>query len=109
MITINNITEETGVTGIFAKDFGYLDIYPNPASDKIQLVLENLNLREFRITLTDLTGRLMLSQDFEGVAALREQVEIDINHLDQGVYILNLYDIANLKTAIRSARLLVNR
>ena len=109
MITINNITEEAGVTGIFAKDFGYLEIYPNPAGDKIQLVLENLNLRDFRITLTDLTGRVMFSENIEGVAALREQVEMDINHLNQGVYILNIFDMANLKTAVKSARLLVNR
>ena len=108
-ITVNNLTEEGGVTGIFAKDYGYLEIYPNPATDKIQLVLENLNLRNFRVTLTDLTGRVMFSENIEGAAALREQVEIDIQNLDQGVYILNLYDMANLKTAVKSARLLVNR
>jgi hypothetical protein len=61
-------------------------MYPNPASDYIQLSLpEKLNNKV--ITIYNLYGKMMMQYKLD---ATTEESLIDINQLPKGIYILNL-------------------
>jgi len=57
------------------------NIYPNPASSK--LFIENMYLKNSSYVITDVSGREILKDKL--------QSEINIEDLQQGIYIINLY------------------
>jgi len=108
-ITVTNITEEAGITGIISNDPKTLVIYPNPTADRLNIMLDDLDMGAYRLSITNLTGKVIASKEFDKIPAFQSQITIDVSNLYNGIYILNLYDVTNLKAAVRSARLLVNR
>ncbi|MFZ4799865.1 MAG: T9SS type A sorting domain-containing protein [Bacteroidia bacterium] len=59
-----------------------INIYPNPASSK--LFIENLNLKNSSYVITDISGREIKKDNL--------QTEINIEDLQQGMYIISLYN-----------------
>ena len=60
-------------------------VYPNPTNSRL-FVKTAKNYGEVTMTLTDINGRQVLSKKVE----LFNEVELDINRLQSGIYILNI-------------------
>lgn len=60
--------------------FNELKVYPNPTNDL--LIIENLS-GPTKISLTDLTGKLVLKQEINS-----EKTTINLNHVNSGIYLL---------------------
>lgn len=70
-----------GVTDL--NDNSGISVYPNPASDILNVISAKGNVESF--TLTDTAGRIVLSNKLNA-----QSNKINIGHLPNGVYILNL-------------------
>ena len=55
-----------------------LRIYPNPASDFINIEMLNTNLKDFSFSITDLSGKLLIRSE--------NSKKIDISKLSSGIY-----------------------
>lgn len=62
-----------------------IDIYPNPATDYIELRLEELNGQEVSISITDINGRVHLIKEKAPISE-----KIDLKNIPQGIYVLIL-------------------
>lgn len=63
-----------------------IDIYPNPTNEKIHInITKDITLQNATVSIMDISGRLVLSD-----IALEYNNTIPLNHLPQGVYILNI-------------------
>jgi Flp pilus assembly pilin Flp len=60
-----------------------ISIYPNPSTDKIYFKFENNNIR--RITIFDLTGKLIIQKTF-----VRQNETIDLSDFDSGIYTIEI-------------------
>jgi hypothetical protein len=69
--------DENGLTNV--------SLYPNPSSDRITVSFEMIDKSDIEILITDATGRIILTQDVKNGIG-ENQVEININNLQQGVY-----------------------
>jgi hypothetical protein len=63
-----------------------VNIYPNPSSELINITTSNLT-GEGQITLTDLTGRLVLTSN---ISLDKNQTSVDVSKLNQGIYLLKI-------------------
>jgi hypothetical protein len=66
---------------------GKIDIYPNPANGAIQLRSSNLGISQ--VDVYDIAGRLMLQRNYG--ADVGKQVQMDIQNLQSGVYIVQIH------------------
>lgn len=57
-------------------------IFPNPASNELNVNVDGID--EYRVTITDLTGKV--------VSTFRNQTVVDIAHLHNGLYLVNIQD-----------------
>ena len=55
-----------------------LRIYPNPASDFINIEMLNTNLKDFSFSITDLSGKLLIRSE--------NSKKIDVSKLSKGIY-----------------------
>ena len=76
-------TEDVENHEIVAKD---MNVYPNPASNFINVISENANEL---ITISDLSGKVVYSE-----RAIEKQSSIDISQLSAGMYIVRIGDKA---------------
>jgi len=60
-------------------------VYPNPTNNRL-FIKTNKNYGQVTLSLTDINGRQVLSKKVE----LFNQVELDLNQLQSGIYILNI-------------------
>ena len=63
-----------------------VNIYPNPTSELINITTTDL-IGEGQITLTDLTGRLVLTSN---INLDKNQTSVDVSKLNQGIYFLKV-------------------
>lgn len=61
-----------------------LELFPNPASEQLNLRLSGTVLTDYRIILTDATGKLVASESYEPT--------IDVSALAPGIYFVHLLD-----------------
>jgi hypothetical protein len=75
-------------TGIFDRkgSMELMSVYPNPAQDHVYLSLGKPAEDRGLITVTDLSGRLVMEADVEPGHSIRQ---LDISGLSEGVYLLN--------------------
>lgn len=74
------------------KEFSFnnsVQVYPNPVSQKINIVIGAYNDLKLQVTLTDVTGKLIMDKNVESVGKGRFQINIEDKNL-QGMYILNV-------------------
>ncbi|HPB19550.1 MAG TPA: T9SS type A sorting domain-containing protein, partial [Bacteroidales bacterium] len=63
------------------------DIYPNPATDYINIQLENSNVNSFILNIYDILGNLILN---ESVNNFQNVYILNISNYNRGTYILNI-------------------
>ena len=65
-----------------------IDVYPNPAS---QVVFADISLEassDVTVQVVDVTGKLMLTQNFSNVQS--DKLQINIDALADGIYVMNV-------------------
>lgn len=74
-----------------------IEVFPNPAVDRLNLSFELGTQSEMIATVYDVTGKIMLQEQFGelGIGMIRKS--IDIQNIDQGYYILEIKTNANTK------------
>ncbi|MEP7169686.1 MAG: T9SS type A sorting domain-containing protein [Bacteroidota bacterium] len=65
------------------------NVYPNPAHDKIKVSFDTKENSVFNIKLTDISGRMLLSENHEGNEGINTY-ELDLSHFSKGVYVLEV-------------------
>ncbi|MFK7947918.1 MAG: T9SS type A sorting domain-containing protein [Saprospiraceae bacterium] len=68
---------------------GDVKVYPNPAQDNLTIDFTTSADEDVIITVTDMTGRVLISQN-RNVAQGENQLNIDLTNLPQGNYFLQL-------------------
>lgn len=61
-------------------------IFPNPASDQIQIILETPDQSESTLLLLDVNGKIVVPAQ----KIIHNQLTLPVNHLPKGVYLLRL-------------------
>ena len=76
--------------GIVSNEEYILNVYPNPVSEKIKVVLPE-SVRSYRYKVYDIYGRVILENEL-GIAGPEEVKEIEATRLSGGLYILKIYN-----------------
>ncbi|OFX18535.1 MAG: hypothetical protein A2033_02415 [Bacteroidetes bacterium GWA2_31_9] len=77
------------------------EVYPNPASNVLQITSEELQIKNCKLKMYDLFGREVLETSITG-----QNQTIDISQVQQGVYV---YKIEDNKGVVKSGKLVVMR
>ena len=67
-----------------------MDIYPNPATDKLKVLIKANNLSNYQLTIRNSLGQLVFKENYERGNKNRVE-EINVSHLPKGVYFLNFW------------------
>jgi hypothetical protein len=66
-----------------------LSMYPNPATDKVTLLLDYPQNHVMNIELVNLSGQVVHREQVSLFSGINQKI-IDVNHLQSGIYLLNL-------------------
>ncbi len=82
-------TATTDVSVKELKDQGNMTVYPNPANSVIHLkIINRAALTAYTIRITNILGKEILNENYKE--------ELDISHLEKGIYFLSLYQNGTL-------------
>lgn len=73
----------TGTAETAERELG-MDVYPNPAHDRVTVALEG-NPHGLTLTMTDLAGKIVLQKAVSGIQSI-----LDLKGVRAGIYVLNL-------------------
>ncbi len=73
------------------REFALLGAYPIPVNDRLMVTYSAKEAAPVTLTLTDVTGRVVLTDQFNAEAGL-QQHGVDVSHLARGTYMLKLSD-----------------
>ena len=72
-----------------------LNIYPNPASEFIRIQTGDLKTEDVQLRLTDITGKVVLNQQFNR----SRELQLDVSEQTPGVYFVNILGAEAVYTA----------
>lgn len=73
--------------GIAEEDVSGITIYPNPTDDYVTIEFDTPS-EEYSITITDISGRIVLSEAFSGVTN-NKSITLSVSDLEAGRYLLS--------------------
>jgi len=76
-----------------------LEVYPNPARNQVNVALNLNNRSDVKITVRDLSGRLVKTLSAKAVPAGTESLSLDVSSLKAGTYIVSLINGTESRTA----------
>lgn len=85
------LSEETNVTIVNSLEARFIEswsIQPNPVETTALLQIQLKEPKAFQVTLRDLSGKNLWNQSYQ--ALLQEQVELPMNDLPNGIYLVEL-------------------
>jgi hypothetical protein len=68
---------------------GKVNVYPNPASDRLNVTFNSKEDFEVDINITDITGRQIMQKNYAAKQGINKII-YDLNGLGQGIYFLNM-------------------
>ena len=79
-------------TGITAnnKNFSNVAVFPNPATDFINLSVESINIDNLTVEIISVNGQILYSKEFLNTSNIINQ-NIDLSNLERGIYFLHVY------------------
>ncbi|MEI6184700.1 MAG: GEVED domain-containing protein, partial [Bacteroidota bacterium] len=95
-----SISEIVMIKGEKINKIEFTEIYPNPAKDKLSLILTSPGTQNLNIVLTDVSGRIIKEEKLlanEG----NNQLSINVSSLQSGTYIIKAYCNNGCETAIQ--------
>lgn len=96
----NTINLDCPTNSLFENEIESANVYPNPASDKVNFDFGNNTIES--LTITDMNGRVV-----ESVHGANTFVTVDLNGLENGVYFYNAVD--NAGNVISTNKFVVNK
>ncbi len=81
--TLNGRQTYSQTLTVIGVNTGQLVLIPNPATGNVRVLLTNMQLYNTAISITDLSGRLVLSRNLNS-----GQFELDISNLPMGVFVV---------------------
>jgi len=82
-----------------------LEVYPNPAQNQVSVGLNLTNRSDVKITVRDLSGRLVKTLSAKSLPAGTKSLNMDVSTLKTGTYIVNLM----VENESRTAKLIVTK
>ena len=70
-------------------NFEISDIYPNPAKEKVNIVVSSFAERKANFIITDLTGKVVLQQN-QQIMNGENNIQLNVNNLTAGTYLLKV-------------------
>jgi len=67
-----------------------VDVYPNPASDHINVKMFGSDARKFRIEIINIAGTIVSSVTLDFITSYNIEQQIDISHLTFGFYFVRV-------------------
>jgi hypothetical protein len=74
---------------LFANKAGLLNVYPNPAKDKISISWDQLGSEDVKLNIIDMSGKIIYMNIFRA-SNFNAPVNIDIKNIKSGIYIIEL-------------------
>ncbi|NEW84327.1 MAG: T9SS type A sorting domain-containing protein [Mariniphaga sp.] len=99
-VIITDVTNPTITSQLLAEMKPVLKIFPNPVSDKLTFETINYSGGKIRISLFDINGRLVLEKYQQNISDLKMTHEMNVSHLNQGVYLLKVNYANEQKTGM---------
>jgi hypothetical protein len=90
--SITAITSSIETTANMSKD---ISIFPNPAKDKINVVLANVSSKNLRWEILDIAGSKLKTGTVANVSK-GSSIEIPVDNLNNGIYQLRFSDHSNI-------------
>ena len=75
-----------------------LDIYPNPATEVVNVELNLTSRSDVEIYILDLNGKMVKQVKYDKLSANTESVELRIGNLPRGAYVINMVAGKSVKT-----------
>ena len=72
-----------------------INLYPNPATDKLTIALESNN-RKIEVTIADITGKIIYST----IASETQKIEVNTKNFAEGIYIVQIQTGEFIETKI---------
>lgn len=69
---------------------GLAEVYPNPATDRLNVEIDIADSSEMRLEIFDLVGRRVFDRSFEMVVPGRRVEEVAVDRLSSGVYLVRV-------------------
>ncbi len=67
-----------------------LDVFPNPAVDQFSISMDLIQAENVSIDLTDITGKVIYTEDFGNLSSGQITKTVDVNNLESGIYMANI-------------------
>jgi subtilisin family serine protease len=98
-LEITVTVEKQLILGIEDELNSNVSVYPNPATDKIQLTWKNTWADEVILEITSITGAHIKTYEYSEIAK-GSMIEMDVSYLDNGIYVFKITD-KNQTTLLR--------
>jgi hypothetical protein len=82
---------------------GKVEVYPNPASLRMNISFVSLEAFNLALTISDISGRKMMHESYHAQVGAND-IDVDVSDYDKGIYIINLRTeagVLNQKLIIR--------
>ena len=86
------VTDGVGIIDI--EGVKNLKIYPNPSTGIVNLDAEFDNANDIKLSITDISGRIVFNKDIDNTTFVKEQIDLSSNN--KGIYFINI--LVNNKT-----------
>jgi Secretion system C-terminal sorting domain len=90
-VYVTNVPKSTGKAGGIRQDISdgdlNLQVFPNPTSADLNLMLNTLEGEEYSVRITDITGKLLFSAPIKFKAGA---AKIDVSHYAKATYFITL-------------------
>jgi hypothetical protein len=91
-----NICNNIGITEKQRNDDKIIQIYPNPATEFVNIKINTDEVARFRIELLSNMGEKLKTEYFNSDQGNHNQFRLDINGIKEGSYYLTVYQDGNL-------------
>jgi len=95
------------ILSIHKEYFGELNVYPNPATDKLTINYDKLTSSGIYARVVDLFGNVLLDREITN--GFDQKTELDISGIRNGLYILNFIDTNDDNLIISTSKFVISR
>ncbi len=95
--TLSNVV---AIKGDKLNEVQFSAVYPNPAKDRLNVVLASPKAERVTLVVTDLSGKVIKQQIHNAIEG-NNNIEVNVNSLSAGTYIIKLVCASGCETAIQ--------
>ena len=95
--TLNTLGGSAEVSNLANSVHNSFSVYPNPANRFVYALLNNDAATTALISVSDMSGRTIINEEVNAQKG-QQQVALDVNQLNPGIYFINLYENGTIQT-----------